>query len=82
MPFIHARDAIRQFGPCRVVDANGDQLLGSIVEADLESGVYVVICRDDRGRLAADGRLTVRYERCEAPAPLTLVPIDTPEVKQ
>lgn len=76
MAWLHARDCTRQHGPCRLVDANGDILLGSIVECDLESGVYVVICRDDRGRLADDGRLHVRYERCEAPAPLTLVPLE------
>lgn len=81
MPFLYGRDVVQQYGPCRVVDANGDTLLGSIVEADLESGIYVVACLDDRGRFATDGNLIVRYERCEAQAPLTLVPIGTPEVK-
>lgn len=79
MPFLTVKEVHAKHGPCRVKDANGDFLLGSIVEVDLESGVYAVIKRRDDGLIDQADDMTIRYERCEAPAPLTLVPISLDE---
>lgn len=79
MAFLTVKDVHATYGPCRVKDANGDFLLGSIVEVDLESGVYVVIKRRDDGQIDHADDMTIRYERCEALAPLKLVPISLGE---
>lgn len=75
MPFLTVKDVHAAHGPCRVKDANGDFLLGSIVEVDLQSGVYVIYRRRDDGSIEEGENRSLLYERCEAPAPLTLVPI-------
>lgn len=76
MAWLHAHEVNKKHGPCRLMNAHGDFLLGSITECNLESGEYVVMNRGDDGRpLFSEGGY-MKYERCQDAPPLRLVPLE------
>lgn len=70
MAMITAEESLEANGPCYIVDANGDIILGSVVRADLETGHYCVAHIDDTGRFI----WPLSIDWCVAPPPLRLVP--------
>lgn len=66
----------QKYGPSRLIDADGEIVLGRIVEVNLATGEYVLMRLEDRGRLIFGPGGHIEHEKCQGKGPMRLIPVE------